>query len=297
VAQQLDRWAEWLLRSRDGGDAQVLARRLPYLYEVRDRVLDGAAIKAGDVVLDLGTGNGLIAFGALDRTGPSGTVIFTDVSEDLLAECERIAKAAAVAAQCTFLEASADDLGAIESGTIDVATTRSVLIYLDDKRPVFDEMLRVLKPGGRISLFEPINRFGSPEPDHLFWGFDVGPVQHLAAKIRARDPPPGEHPLTNFDERDLFRYAEEAGFANVKLDYTAELAIWPVDTTDWDVLMQMSGNPLDPTMGESIRQALTAREQDEFETYLRPLVERGQPRTGRMAKAFLRATKPGDVDS
>jgi len=60
--------------------------------------------------------------------------------------------------------ASADQLDAIEDASVDVVTARSVLIYLDDKQPAFTEMFRVLKPGGRISLFEPINRFGSPGP-------------------------------------------------------------------------------------------------------------------------------------
>ena len=42
--------------------------------------------------------------------------------------------------------------------------TRSVLIYVDDKRASFAALHRVLRPGGRVSMFEPINRFGHPEP-------------------------------------------------------------------------------------------------------------------------------------
>jgi ubiquinone/menaquinone biosynthesis C-methylase UbiE len=57
-----------------------------FLERVRDRVLDGGAITSGDVVLDLGTGTGLIGLGALERAGPDGHVIFSDVSEELLAE-------------------------------------------------------------------------------------------------------------------------------------------------------------------------------------------------------------------
>ena len=44
---------------------------------------------------------------------------------------------------------------------MDIVTTRSVLIYVEDKRRAFEEFFRVLKPGGRISLFEPINRFNT----------------------------------------------------------------------------------------------------------------------------------------
>jgi arsenite methyltransferase len=58
-----------------------------------------------------------------------------------------------------------------------VVTTRSVLIYVKDKRrAAFEELHRVLKPGGRLSIFEPINNFTYPEPPHLFGGSDVTPV-------------------------------------------------------------------------------------------------------------------------
>jgi ubiquinone/menaquinone biosynthesis C-methylase UbiE len=297
MSGERDRWAEWLLSRRHGDDAAVFERRLPNLHRFRDRVLDNAAIEPGDVILDIGAGDGLIGFGALERTGAPGRVIFSDISEDLLAECRRIAAGMGVEAQCEFVRASADDLHPIPNESVDVATTRSVLIYLDDKRPAFGELFRVLKPSGRLSIFEPINRFGWPEADHVFYGFDVRPVQHLAAKLKARYRQPDAHPLTNFDERDLFRCAEEAGFQQVRLEYTAELKAWTLDTTDWDVLLKMSGNPLDPTLGEELADALTPAEQTEFEAYLRPLVERGERRVGRSAEAFLTAVKPSLEDA
>jgi arsenite methyltransferase len=48
-------------------------------------------------------------------------------------------------------------------------TTRSVLIYVEDRRAAFAEFFRVLRLGGRLSIFEPINRFALPH--HLF-GYD-----------------------------------------------------------------------------------------------------------------------------
>lgn len=70
--QHVDRWARWVLGRRDGDDQDVLARRLPYFAEMRDRALDAADIEPGETVLDLGTGDGIIAFGALDRVGQRG---------------------------------------------------------------------------------------------------------------------------------------------------------------------------------------------------------------------------------
>ena len=83
-------------------------------------------------------------------------MIFGDVSEDLLDECRRIADELGVADRCEFLRASADELP-LPDASVDVVTIRSVLIYLMDKQPAFAEFHRVLRPGGRLSIFEPIN--------------------------------------------------------------------------------------------------------------------------------------------
>jgi arsenite methyltransferase len=291
VASGRDRWAQWVLVRRHGADAGVRARNLEALAAVRERVLENADVREGDVVLDVGAGDGLIGFAALERVGESGRVLFCDISTDLLGECRRIAAELGVAGRCDFVRTSAADLEGIADASVDVVTTRSVLIYLDDKRPAFEAALRVLRPGGRLSIFEPINRFGSPEARERFLGFDVSAVQDLADKVKAAAPQREEHPLLNFDERDLFRFAAEAGFAEVRLDLEAELRPWPLAPMSWEALMRMAPNPLDPTFGEQIAAALEPKERAAFEAHLRPLVERGAPRAGRRAHAYLRAVK------
>ena len=176
MTEQRDRWARWLLEHRHGGDPEELARQLPNLEEFRRRVLENAEIREGDVVVDVGTGDGLIGFGALELVGEGGRVIFSDVSTDLLDECRRIAEDLGVTDRCEFLRASADDLP-LPDASVDVATTRSVLIYLMDKRPAFVELHRVLRPGGRLSIFEPINIFGNETYRERYWGVDVSPVE------------------------------------------------------------------------------------------------------------------------
>src|SRR5579875_866773 len=180
-----DIWLRWLLERRFGGDPAVKDAMLGELKRTRMRVLDGAHVREGDTVLDVGAGDGLIAFGAVEYVGEEGTVIFSDVSQDLLDHARTLAEEMGVLERCRFVRASADDLSPFGDASVDVVTTRSVLIYVADKRGAFREFYRVLRPGGRLSIFEPINSFGHPEPPNCYIGYDVSPVAEIASKVRA----------------------------------------------------------------------------------------------------------------
>ncbi len=160
-----DKWAEWLLDRRHGGDPDALRATLEHLGRVRDRVLDAAEIRPGEVVLDVGCGDGLIAFGALERVGADGHVVFSDISDDLLATCRERAADVGALDRCSFVRASAEALEGIADESVDVVTTRSVVIYLpfEAKQRALEAFWRVLRPGGRAVLWEPINRFPQRE--------------------------------------------------------------------------------------------------------------------------------------
>ena len=290
-----DRWARWLLERRHGGDPEQQRRNLPFLHRVRDRVLDNAEIAGGETLLDVGSGDGLIAFGALDRLGPEGRVVFSDISQDLLGHSRELAGELDVIDRCRFLQAPADDLAALDDASVDVVTTRSVLIYVEDKKRSLEEFYRVLKPGGRVSVFEPINSFKVHEM-RRFLGYDVGPVRDLAEKVRnvyRRHQPPDTDPMLNFDERDLFDLAESAGFEEVQLTFEAGVRTgspFNEEPVPWETLLKTSGNPKQPPFGESMEEALSAKERKRFTAHLRPLVEAGRQRWP-VAVAYLKAVK------
>jgi len=124
VTEAGDVWSRWLLEKRFGGDAVAAKVGMQHLHDVRDRILDAAAIKQGDTLLDVGAGDGLIAFGALDRVGDQGHVIFCDISEPLLEHARSLAIEMGVVDRCSFVRASADDLSPLEDASVDVVTTR-----------------------------------------------------------------------------------------------------------------------------------------------------------------------------
>jgi ubiquinone/menaquinone biosynthesis C-methylase UbiE len=155
------------------------------LREMRDRVLDNGRLASTDTLLEGECDDGLIGFGALDRLGSDGHVIFSDISADLLDRFRPIAARLGAVERCDFLQASADDLAPVPDASVDVVTTRSVLIYGADKLGAHREFHRVLRSAGRISLFEPINRFTWPEPHGFFYGYDLRPIEDLLARVRA----------------------------------------------------------------------------------------------------------------
>jgi ubiquinone/menaquinone biosynthesis C-methylase UbiE len=287
-----DKWSEWLLEKRFGGDPEAAERGMRRLYQVRAGILDDANIAPGETVLDVGCGDGLIAFGALERVGDNGRVIFSDVSKPLLERCREIASELGVLQRCEFIIASAEDLSTLGDERVDVVTTRSVLIYVGDKARALREFHRVLRPGGRISLWEPINRFNATyEDERLKFGNRMPEIAHLWQRFdehfRTLQPVESD-PMMDFDQHDLLRHAEAAGFPTVHLAYHVNVS--PAEPLKWEAWLKISGNPNIPTIGEALREIFSDDEFALFEQYARPEIERGG-RPFRGAFCLLTATK------
>ena len=287
---QQDIWIQWLLKGRFGGDPERMKKMLDGLYPVRDKVLSHINLEQQEILLDVGCGDGLIAFGALEKFEKS-QVIFSDISDDLLNHVQGLTQEMNIQHRCQFVHASADDLSMLADESVDAVTTRSVLIYVSAKQRAFNEFHRVLKTGGQLSIFEPINRFAFPEPPGRFAGYDVTPVMEIAQKVEAvyqRIQPPDTDPMTDFDERDLLIQVERAGFKEIHLELQA--VILPSKNADWSVMINTAGNPKIPTLEEAIQEALTPEEAETFVNHLRPLVESKQG-VDRSEVAYLWAVK------
>jgi SAM-dependent methyltransferase len=233
-----------------------------------------------------------VGFGAIDRAGDGGKVIFSDISAPLLERCREAARSAGVIERCGFVNAAADDLRGVGDASVDVVTTRSVLIYVSDKARAFAEFYRVLRPNGRIAIWEPINRFNAIYPPEAEkWRERMPEIAHLWARldehVRARQPLDTD-PMMDFDAHDLLRHAEAAGFSIAHLTY--DVHVMPAPPMPWDAWMNTAGNPNIPTTGETLRAVLSDDEMALFEKHARPVLERGGT-PYRSAVALLSATK------
>jgi ubiquinone/menaquinone biosynthesis C-methylase UbiE len=286
-----DIWSNWLLQRRFGGDQEQLKATIDFLLPIRDRLLNRAGLQDNQLLLDVGCGDGLIGFGAL-QLNPACRVIFSDISPELLERAKELAQAQGVLSRCHFVRNAAEKLDDTDIASVDIVAIRSVLIYVAAKQEAFHEFYRVLKPGGRLAIFEPINRFNSPEPDHLLWGYEVEPIQEIANKVKTfyrRLQPPDLDPMLNFDERDLFHCAETAGFSEISLEVEAELKRKKSERS-WDNLLRTAFNPKLPTVVEALEAALAMAEREAFTAYMRPLYEETEA-VRRSAVAYLWAVK------
>jgi SAM-dependent methyltransferase len=108
-----------------------------------------ADIAEGETVLDLGSGAGLDAVIAARRAGSTGRVIGVDLNPNMCRKAKEHMSASGASMECH--EAPMEKLP-LPDGTADVVISNGVINLSFRKRQVVEEMFRVLKPGGRISI-------------------------------------------------------------------------------------------------------------------------------------------------
>ena len=299
--QDSDIWSEWVLRRRHGDDKGYKQEVHTDVTRYADRVLDGARLREGMTLADIGTGDGLVGLRAIERFGPSLQVVMTDISAPLLHHAENLATERGVERQCTFVQGPADRLSGIGDACVDAVTMRAVLAYVEDKSAAMREFYRILKPGGRLSMAEPVLRDEAFEVCALKRMVDArapgagDAFFPLLLRWRSAQFPDTEEkaaalPITNYGERDLVRFAIDAGFVDIHLELHIDVV--PADPIAWDVFVESSPHPLAPSLKTILDEQFTEDERAFFEARLRPLVESGK-QFGAQRIAWMTATKLG----
>jgi SAM-dependent methyltransferase len=291
-----DKWSKWLVETRFGGDEKFAGQSLKGLRRLRDTLFEKASLKPGHVLLDVGAGDGFVAFGALEKVGPTGRVILVDISKPLLTRARDAADQLGVAGQCEFIEANAEDLSAIQTDSVDVVTTRSVLIFVQDKLRALREFYRVIRPGGRTALFETVNRRHElqrkSETLTLFGVFPtelVTPVEDLSARLSAAFEAIPLETMTSAGYVEYLHLCEDAGFAATHLELHVGSGSG-APNMKFETYLNLPFNPLWPTIAEQMDKIFTSNERQRLIEYVRPLYESGRY-SNRGASVFIWAFK------
>jgi arsenite methyltransferase len=271
------------VEGRERGLDQRQVRRMgTALRRVRDRVLAGARLRKGMRVVDVGAGTGLLTLDACRRVGEAGSVLALDVSHDALTACLQMPRSSA-----TLTAVAADALALpLPDRCMDAVVMRSVLIYVVDKARAATELHRVLRPGGRLSIFEPIN-------SHYQWfaGLDLADLEPARSRVldHWRSGADVGDAMSGFDERDLVAHFGDAGFESVELTYEVARRRTTARRADVAAYLTIRPNPNMTSYEEAAREVLGDGADEHLIALATALTER--PSTSVQAVAFLRARR------
>ena len=219
-------------------------------------LLDYAALRPGERVLDLACGTGVVAREAASRVGASGRVVGLDINSGMLAR----ARATSVAVE--WCEGSAMDLQ-FAVGAFDVVVCQQGLQFFPDESKALREAQRVLAPGGRIAAAVWCGIESSPGHHALALGLERH-VGAEAAKLLYAVFRLG-------DSQALQTSLESAGFHDVRLRRERKVARFP--SPDLFARWMVAGSVLGRTSVQVRDESLTAmiREVDEaLQPYVAP---------------------------
>lgn len=131
---------EWLNRAPPGAVASFAGVGNPH---------ERSSLRAGEIVLDLGSGAGLDAIIASWQVGPTGKVVGVDLNPAMCLKAQAHAASTGVTMECR--EGRMEDIP-LPDASVDVVISNGVINLSFRKRRVVEEVFRVLRPGGRISI-------------------------------------------------------------------------------------------------------------------------------------------------
>lgn len=178
-----------------------------WLGGATEMLLDMAEVSSGQRVLDVAAGAGEQSIRAARRVAPGGSVLATDLSPRILEFATRMAAQAGVSSITTRVM-DGEHLE-LTDASFDAVISRVGLIYFPDQQQALREMLRVLKPGGRVAAIV----YSTPDRN-TFFSVPVGIIRR-----RANLPPPlpGQPGPFSLGAAGVLEQAfERAGFADVR---------------------------------------------------------------------------------
>ncbi len=296
MADSQDIWSEWLKKRRfGGGDEKFQEHAMQQYKKLALKIVDKSEIFESATVLDIGAGDGLIGFTALERLGPNGKVILSDISEAaLLIPKEILKQAKEPDPRIEFLIAGAENLKPLNDCSVDRIVIRAVLLYVNEKQMAFNEIFRVLKNGGIAVIMEPINQRHLEFRNELFRGYrldrepllSIKPMLDKVIDETNHQTNETQSTLIGYNEHDLVHMAIGAGFEQVKLEYI--LTRTQMYYQSWEFFFDSAPNPQAQSLHEMMNKILNQDEFDKVVNSLKKVVSEPAVRTTCEALYILR---------
>jgi SAM-dependent methyltransferase len=141
------------IQARELADRLELRAKSPDEIEARAAYLGLLNVAEGDRVLDVGCGSGVVTREIARRVGPTGCAVGVDPSPALLAIARDLAEVEGLGGRVELQEGSALALP-FADGAFDVAIAVTVLSHMPGAEGAIPEMARVVRPGGRMAVFD-----------------------------------------------------------------------------------------------------------------------------------------------
>jgi len=144
-----------------------------------------ADLHEGETVLDLGSGGGIDVLLSARRVGPTGTVYGLDMTDEMLSLAQRNAREAGVT-NVHFLKGVIEAIP-LPQQSVDVVISNCVVNLSTDKPAVYDEIARVLRPGGRVGITDIVAEDELTPADRAERGTYVGCIAGALSETEYRE--------------------------------------------------------------------------------------------------------------
>jgi SAM-dependent methyltransferase len=216
-------------------------------------VADAAGISAGDRVLDVGCGTGVLAREALRRVGQEGQVVGVDLNEGMLAVAARTEP------EITWRSGDAASLP-FDEASFDVVVSQFALMYFPDRVAALLEMWRTLAPGGRLAVA------AWATIDHAR-GYQI--LVEIAGRQCGREAADVlAAPFVLGDRVELAKLAVDGGIRGAKVTLHEGSIRFP--SVREFIPIEVKGSPLAEMLSDDVMQSLAAESEDALVEFVVP---------------------------